>query len=231
MRSLYYLFPTLFAISISFLIVRAAAIALMLTGLDIRKAKFQALSAFSGTGFTTKESEAVVNHPMRRKIITGLIILGNVGIVTVIVTTTSSLVTSRMYELPINIAFLLSGTIGLYLIASRRGYIKKFDNYIEKKLIKSSAFEEGTTEDLLHLIEGYGLIKAIITDESELVGKTLAQGKLTAKGILVLGIERGGSWVPIPKGDTIIQLNDRLVLYGSLPVLRELFTSPTPIHG
>jgi Trk-type K+ transport system membrane component len=122
MRSLYYLFPTLFAISISFLIVRAAAIALMLTDLDIRKAKFQALSAFSGTGFTTKESEAVVNHPMRRKIITGLIILGNVGIVTVIVTTTSSLVTSRMYELPINIAFLLSGTIGLYLIASRRGY-------------------------------------------------------------------------------------------------------------
>ncbi|MGB8952865.1 MAG: hypothetical protein WCC06_09420 [Candidatus Aminicenantales bacterium] len=50
MSSLHFLFPTLIAIFISFLFVRAAAIALMLTGMEKKKAKFQALSAFSGTG-------------------------------------------------------------------------------------------------------------------------------------------------------------------------------------
>ena len=67
----------------------------MMTGLDANKAKFQALSAFSGTGFTTKEAETVTNHPDRRKIIAWLMVLGNAGIVTVIVATTSSFIYSK----------------------------------------------------------------------------------------------------------------------------------------
>ncbi len=68
MQSLYFLFPTLLAVLVSFLLIRAASIALMMTGLEKNKARFQALSAFSGTGFTTKEAEMVVSHPVRRKI-------------------------------------------------------------------------------------------------------------------------------------------------------------------
>jgi hypothetical protein len=49
-------------------------------------ARFQALSAFSGTGFTTREAERIVNHPRRRKIVIYLIMLGNAGIVSVIAT-------------------------------------------------------------------------------------------------------------------------------------------------
>jgi Trk-type K+ transport system membrane component len=63
MGGLYFLLPTLLVIFISFLIIRAAAVALMMTGMDEKKAKFQALSAFSGTGFTTKEAESVINNP------------------------------------------------------------------------------------------------------------------------------------------------------------------------
>ena len=59
MDGLYFLVPTLLVIFVSFLIIRAAAVALMMTGMDEKKAKFQALSAFSGTGFTTKEAESV----------------------------------------------------------------------------------------------------------------------------------------------------------------------------
>ena len=62
MLGLYFLFPTLLAIFISFLFVKAAAIALMMTGLEKNKARFQALSAFTGTGFTTKEAEIVVKQ-------------------------------------------------------------------------------------------------------------------------------------------------------------------------
>jgi len=81
MSGLYFLLPTLLVVFISFLVIRAAAVALMMTGLDEKRAKFQALSAFSGTGFTTKEAESVINHPRRRRIVTWLMILGNAGIV------------------------------------------------------------------------------------------------------------------------------------------------------
>ncbi|MDI6886556.1 MAG: hypothetical protein QMD22_09525, partial [archaeon] len=63
MDGIYFLLPTLLVIFISFLVVRAAAIALMMTGMDEKRARFQALSAFTGTGFTTREAESVVNHP------------------------------------------------------------------------------------------------------------------------------------------------------------------------
>ncbi len=69
MTGLYFLFPTLLVIFISYLIVRAGAVALMITRMEEKKARFQSLSAFSGTGFTTREAESVVNHPQRRRIV------------------------------------------------------------------------------------------------------------------------------------------------------------------
>lgn len=102
MQGIYFLLPTLLIILVSFLLVRAAAIGLMMTGLDEKKARFQALSAFTGTGFTTREAETVMNNPIRRRIVSWLMILGNAGIVSIIVTTTSSFITSEGYQLSIN---------------------------------------------------------------------------------------------------------------------------------
>jgi len=65
----------------SILITRVASIALTHTGLSRESAKFQARSAFTGVGFTTTESEKVVNHPVRRRILLLLMILGNAGII------------------------------------------------------------------------------------------------------------------------------------------------------
>jgi hypothetical protein len=222
MSSHAFLIPTLLAILISFLIVRAASIALMMTGLDKKKARFQALSAFSGTGFTTKESESIVNHPRRRQIIRYLMIMGNAGIVTVIVTATSSMATSQGYQLPINFLILLVGIFIIYKIATFSKFTDKWERFIEKKLIKFPVFEEAQTEDLLHFLEGYGLIKNIINDKSSLIGDSLAKGHLREKGVLVLGIERDKKWIPIPKANEIIHAGDHIVLYGPLKILREL---------
>ena len=37
-------------------------VALEATGMERIKARFQALSAITGTGFTTREAESIVNH-------------------------------------------------------------------------------------------------------------------------------------------------------------------------
>jgi len=227
MSSLYFLLPTLLAVLTSFLFVRAAGIALMMTGLEKRKARFQALSAFSGTGFTTKEAELVINHPVRRKIVTWLMIMGNAGVVTVIVTATSSMATSRGYQLPINVLVLIVGIFIIYKLATHRRFLKKWENFIEKKLVKSPTFEEAATEDLLHFLEGYGVVKKIITESSPLIGHSLSDARLTEKGVLVLGIERAKSWIPIPKANEMIRKGDNLVVYGPHAVLKELLEVPT----
>jgi hypothetical protein len=221
MSGFYFLLPTLLVIFLSYFIVRAAAIALMLTGLSEKKARFQALSAFSGTGFTSKEAEYVMNHPMRRKIVSWLMMLGNAGVATVIVTATSSFVISEDKALPTNVLILLGGLLIIYFIATRKGLVRRWENFIENRLMQYSGFEEGATEDLLHLIEGYGLVRAIIKEGSPLIG-AIGELKLTTKGLLILGIERGKGWTPIPKATEKIAKGDRVVIYGPYDALKTL---------
>lgn len=66
-------------LTLSLVITRLATVALVMTGLSKEAARFQARSAFTGTGFTTSEAETVVGHPVRRKIIMLLMILRSTG--------------------------------------------------------------------------------------------------------------------------------------------------------
>jgi precorrin-6B methylase 1 len=76
MKEMLAIFSLLFIITLSVVIVRIGAVALELTGLSPEISSFQAQSAFSGVGFTTRESEAIVTHPARRRIIRTIIMLG-----------------------------------------------------------------------------------------------------------------------------------------------------------
>jgi len=67
---------------ISLIVVRVASVALTLSGMSREAARFQARSAWTGTGFTTEEAEAVLRHPVRRRIISLLMQLRGVGLVT-----------------------------------------------------------------------------------------------------------------------------------------------------
>lgn len=49
--------PVIMVLVLAALIVKIAAVALNLTGLDEKTAFFQALSAFTGTGYTTQDAE------------------------------------------------------------------------------------------------------------------------------------------------------------------------------
>lgn len=76
----------LLVLALSLLVIRVGSVAFAMTGLSEEVAQFQALSAFSGTGFTTQEAESIVRNPARRRIAAVLIRLGSVGVVTSIAT-------------------------------------------------------------------------------------------------------------------------------------------------
>ena len=76
---------TLLAIvTISLLVNRIATVALVFTGVSKDLARFQARSAFTGSGFTTSESEMMMQHPVRRRIVMILMFAGSVGFVTIL---------------------------------------------------------------------------------------------------------------------------------------------------
>src|SRR4051794_16443066 len=72
----------LFVVSLSLLVTRLATAALMLTGVSHQLARLQALSALTGVGFTTAESERIVEHPVRRRVLILMMLVGNAGFVT-----------------------------------------------------------------------------------------------------------------------------------------------------
>lgn len=220
---LYLVVPTLLIVFVSFLVVRAGAVALMMTGMDLKKARFQSLSAFSGTGFTTRESELIVNHPRRRQIVTWLIILGNAGIVTVIVSATSSVVTSQGYQLPISVVAIIAGAFIIYRLMSKTGLGKYWENFIERRLIKSRIFEEGAIEDLLHVADDYGVVQVTVSTNSSLIGRTLIDINSDENPFWIVGIKRGKKWISLPRSIEVIQDGDKLVVYGDLNLLRHLF--------
>ena len=53
------------AVLVSALVVRIGAVAFEMTGLEKEKAGFQALSCFSGTGFTSREAELRCGSPLQ----------------------------------------------------------------------------------------------------------------------------------------------------------------------
>lgn len=209
-------------ISISFLIVRTGAIALEMTGLEKSMARFQALSAFSGTGFTTREAESIVNHPRRRRIVTYLIILGNAGIVSVIATFVLSLRQSGVFRPSLNLVIIAAALFVLYRLAAHKTLARKLGEKISTTLREKFHFEKVHIEEILHQSQGYGVASVLIGRDSKVAGRTLMDSGFKEAEVLVLSIDRGEEVLPVPRAETEIQVGDQLLCYGKLENLEGL---------
>jgi len=209
-------------ICVSYLIVRIGAIALEMTGMERARARFQALSAFSGTGFTTKEAEFVVNHPRRRKIVTYLMIMGNAGIVSVIATFVLSLKESGTFRPSLNLAIIAASLFILYRIASHQTFAKKLTQKIRETLREKLHFQKVQIEELLHQSDGYGIASILVGRRSKVAGLTLSESGFKEKDLMILSVERDEEMIPVPKAQTKIRVGDCLICYGKLENLKGL---------
>jgi hypothetical protein len=209
-------------ICISYLIVRIGAIALEMTGMERSRARFQALSAFSGTGFTTREAESVVNHPRRRKIVTYLMIMGNAGIVSVIATLVLSLKETGVFRPSLNLVIIIASIFVLYRIASNREFAQNLTKKIRKTLREKLRFEKVLVEELLHQADGYGIVTIIIGKKSKVAGKSLNESGFKERDLLILSVETDKEVIHVPDAQTTIRVGDRLICYGKLDNLTGL---------
>lgn len=209
---------------VSILLTRIATVALTHTGLSRESAKFQARSAFTGVGFTTSESEKVVNHPTRRRILLLLMLLGNAGVVTAV----SALIVSfinieHSSSLFWQLVLLVSGVVLIWTLANSRWVDQRMSALISRALDNYTRISVQDYAGLLHLADDYEITELSVETDDWITGKTLARARVRKEGILVLGITRGnGNYIGGPDGDTLIQENDRLILYGRAAAIREL---------
>lgn len=216
----------LVALTLSLMVTRVAALALMFTGLSRESAKFQARSAFTGVGYTTVEAETTVNHPVRRQIIMLLMLLGNIGVATVIATIMVSVGgavgSSWQHKLLIG-ASLCGGLMALWIFFSSR-WVERHMNRLIAWALKT--FTDLDVRDYVALLEisgGYAVSEMIVEPQDWLANKPLMELRLSDEGILVLGIRSPeGIFHGTPRGDDSIEAGDTLILYGNIEDIERL---------
>ncbi|MCD6142157.1 TrkA C-terminal domain-containing protein [Candidatus Bipolaricaulota bacterium] len=213
----------LIVVALSLLITRVATVALTLTGMSREAARFQARSAFSGVGFTTKESEQVVQHPVRRRIILLLILLGNAGVVTALASLIISFTDFKEGEWLPRLLALLGGLAGLWVIAASKLIDRGLSRVIGWALKRWTHLDVRDYAALLNLSGGYRVVELQVKPNDWLANRRLSELKLRDEGILVLGIHKAdGTYIGAPRGHTEIHPGDLVVLYGRAGVLCEL---------
>jgi hypothetical protein len=206
----------LLVLTVSLLVTRIAAVALVHTGMTRESARFQARSAFTGAGFTTSEAEDVVAHPVRRRIVMWLMLSGNVGMVTVVSSLLISLIDIQSSDAVWSgIAILTGGVVALWLLASSAWVDRRLCSAISWALRRFTSLDTRDYARLLHVRDDYGVTEVVVAEGDWVAGRVVGEAGLDLEGIRVLGIEcPGGYFLGAPDSDVAIRAGDRLVLYG-----------------
>ena len=205
-------------LSISVIVTKVATIALMHTGLSRQSAKFQARSAFTGVGYATQEAENIVNHPVRRKIIMSLMLLGNAGIVSVIAGLLLTLLDNKEaneISLTTRLMLLLGGIIVLAFFFNSKLVNRGLSKLIHYALQRYTTLNIRDYSGLLHLSGEYEISEIFVEENDWLANQSLAKLALPKEGLFILGINRkNGTYLGIPGPDSTICPGDTLVIYG-----------------
>lgn len=204
--------------SLSMVIVRVASVALRHTGLEEATARFQALSAISGTGFTTKEAESVVNYPVRRRIVTMLMVIGNLGVVTVMATVVVSFVNTQGNTGAVVAQLVwLVAVLGLlwFLILNKRAERWMCD-LIGRALQTTTSLGMRHFNRLLQIGDGYSVCEHPVANAWLQSERALGPSDLQSMGLAVLATHSAtGDLVHEFRSTAELEAGDALVIYGS----------------
>ena len=218
---------------VSLMITRIATIALTVTGMSRQAARFQARSALSGVGFTTSESEAVVSHPVRRRIVMTLMLLGSLGLATAVAGLLAGFLgTNNAGEAAQQVILLAVGLGAVYLLSLNRWVDQRLSQFGVRLLRRFTDLPVHDYVGLLHLAGEYS-VKEMATEEGDwIVGRPLGELRLRDEGILMLGVvRRDGTYVGVPSKDTVIEPGDTAILYGRDDVFLDLSERPSGAEG
>ena len=223
----------LVVVTVTLIVNKVGSIALTATGLSAEVAHFQARSALTGVGFTTTETELVVNHPVRRRIVLGLMLVGNAGLVTIIATLVVGFAgDGDSGDVLTRLVTLVGGLVVILLMARSHSVNQVLSRIIRRALRRFTQLDVRDYAQLLDLASNYAVAELGVEADSWVAEHGLADLHLPDEGVLVLGIRRAdGSFVGAPRGDTRVHEHDTLIVYGYADILADLGTRKVGMEG
>lgn len=215
------------AIMLYVILVDIFSTILMMTGLSREKARFQVISLLTTSGFTTRESELIMGHKVRRKIAKLIMLFGYIFTATVMSTAVSMLLSFNSADPKKMFAgvvvFLICFALLLFL-RNNKWVVEFMDRHIEAWYMKH--IQHG--KNMIIPIEDFGAIGLYEIHMEEvpelLAGKTLSQLNLQkAHEILVLTIRHKKSTTVVAGATTVIKEGSNVVVLGKLHDVEQLF--------
>ena len=199
-----------------------------LTGLTEETARFQVVSLLTNSGFTTRESEALVASKLRRRLARATMLFGYAFTVTIVSTTVNFFMTlgkaereGWWYLVPLLVAALTA----FHILRKSTFFKTKFDNWIEAI---GNRIMFGESHNPIILMEDYGdmvvahvylsKVPAILQDTP------LSQSELMQKhNIMVIMVKNKNGGARQATADTILKKDDILMVLGKRKDIRTVF--------
>ena len=199
-----------------------------LTGMTEERARFQVISLLTNSGFTTRESEAVVANKIRRRLARATMLFGYAFTVTIVSTTVNFFMTLGKGELEallVWIPVLLAVLVAFHLIRRSVFLRTKFDGWIE---CIGNRLMFGPDANPIVLLEDYGdmvvahiflhqvpkILQEIPLKHSEIMSKY---------NIMIMMVKNQNGEATQATADTVLKPNDIIMVLGRRKDILEVF--------
>lgn len=211
-----------------FIIIESFTLAFRTTGLTMEKSRFQAISLFTNCGFTTGESELISQDHRRRRLATALMIIGHVFsviIVSFVVSLVGNLDVNQVKENYIPV-FIIFGSFLFIILFFKLPFISKPLNNSLEKVATRRAMKHSKT-NLLTTLDQQGkksLVEIHLYWVPQILNdKSLKDANITRLyGLNLISIKRKDKSLDVT-ADTILQPNDKIVIFGPKDKINEIF--------
>jgi hypothetical protein len=184
-----------------------------------------------GVGFTTKEAESVVTHPIRRRIVRWLMWCGYSGIAVSVSTIVVGIDSSDGSVMRFMGMLLI--TSGALLSLWQLPQVRASSDRLISRLVSSLPdLRVIDFEELLEFDRGYTVAHLYVDRNRWMTAKSLRELRLADEGVLVLNIQRSsGAVIGTPEANTVLEAGDRILTYGRHECLESLRNRPADPRG
>lgn len=214
-------------IVIIFTVIEINVVFFTLTGLDRHISRFQVISMLTGTGFTTNESELIIQHPIRRKLGAFLILFGAFSLA-VIISSISSMLSKNLFTKEISyIAVVLIIIMGLLKYPPWQKKLAKRFTTVIKKTYDLEDLPVGAV--FLHEEDDF-FTEVVINKTSHWIAQTFNELLNKEKDVNLLFIKRGEIHIREKRLSTPFQAGDILYLLGSKQLIKKMFSAELAVE-